>query len=219
MPHGKHYMPKPDGEFIVWARAIHDTCYKNLTEWELPPTLVEQFGTLLDDAEAKYAANANKEARNKMTVVDKNTSFAALKAFLSTFVNALEGNTLIPDNEIEKMGLRPRHQKAHQPDPPPKNAPALAVLVGQHHDADVYVSSPQHGQVTHFLADENYLGFMLKYRFESETEWHTVLSTKLHHRLIFTEAEEGKYIIMQAAWINSTLQNGPWSDEVRELIN
>jgi hypothetical protein len=37
--------------------------------------------------------------------------------------------------------------------------------------------------------------------------------------LIFTDAEEGKHIRLQGAWINPRIQNGPWSEEVRELIN
>ena len=219
MQHHKHYMPQTDSEFIVWARVIYDTCYSNLEIWKLQPTIVEQFETILEDAEAKYQINANKEARNKISVVDKNTAFAALKSFLSTFINALEGNTFIPDSEIEKTGLRPRHHASHQPVPVPTDAPVLAVLVGQHHDLDTYVSSLQHGQPTQYLKDGKYYGFVLKYRLEEETEWRTVLSTKLHYRLIFTEAEEGKHILLQAAWINSRLQNGPWSEEIRELIN
>jgi hypothetical protein len=43
--------------------------------------------------------------------------------------------------------------------------------------------------------------------------------TRLHYTLIFTDAEEGKHIRIQGAWINPRIQNGPWSEEVRELIN
>jgi hypothetical protein len=219
MAHQKSYMPLQDSEFIAWAKVIFDTCMEHHELWELPPTILGQFETLLEDAEDKYQANSNKEARNKLSVIDKNTAFAALKSFLSTFINALEGNTLIPDSDIDKMGLRPRHQHAHQPTPPPTTAPVLTAIVGQHHDIDAYVSSLQHGHPTQYLKDGNYYGFLLKYRLEDETEWKTVLSTKLHYRLIFTEQEEGKHILMQAAWINSRLQNGPWSEEIRELIN
>jgi hypothetical protein len=41
-----------------------------------------------------------------------------------------------------------------------------------------------------------------------------IINSPLHYMLIFTDAEEGKYIRLQAAWINPRIQNCPWSEEV-----
>ncbi|MDR1140614.1 MAG: hypothetical protein LBL62_02910 [Planctomycetaceae bacterium] len=219
MPQRKRYKPETDAEFIAWAGTIHRDCTQNAGMWNLDPMLLNQFSTLYDTAETKYHLNTNKDLKNRVTVNAKNAAFAVLKSFLSMYINTLEGNPNVPDEALSDMALRPRHPGAHQPIDVPTEAPVLAVIVGQHHDVTVYVSTLQHGHPTHFLKDGKYAGFMLQYKFEGETEWHTVISTKLHHILNFTEAEEGKYIILRAAWVNPRMQNGPWSDEVRELIN
>jgi hypothetical protein len=68
--------------------------------------------------------------------------------------------------------------------------------------------------------DQEYLkGHSNPFQIDGETQWQTIVSTKLHYTLIFTDAEEGKYIRLQAAWVTPRIQNGPWSEEVRELIN
>jgi hypothetical protein len=59
----------------------------------------------------------------------------------------------------------------------------------------------------------------LKYLIDGENQWQSIVSTRLHYTLIFTDAEEGKYIRIQGAWVNPRMQNGPWSEEVRELVN
>jgi hypothetical protein len=212
-------MPRSDGEFIAWAKTIYRDCSENSAEWQLDPTLLNQFYELLSDATSAYENNADKELRNRASVKTKDAAFSALKSFLSTYVNTLEGNTNIPDEAIESMGLRPRHPHAHQPIPIPTEAPVLTAVVGQHHDVTIYVSTLQHGHPTEYLKDGKYAGFVLKYLVEGETQWQTVVSTKLHYTLIFADEYEGKYIRMQSAWVNPRIQSGPWSEEVRELIN
>ncbi|MDR3196242.1 MAG: hypothetical protein LBU34_00095, partial [Planctomycetaceae bacterium] len=120
---------------------------------------------------------------------------------------------------IVSMGLRPRKHVAHQPIPVPNEAPVLSAIVGQHHDVTLYVSTLQHGHPTEFLKDGKYAGFVLKYLVDGETQWQTLISTQLHYTLIFSDADEGKHIRLEAAWVNPRMQNGPWSEEVRELIN
>ena len=219
MSHKDGYMPIKDGEFIAWARTIYNDCEKNVETWKIDMDQLTQFSNLVAIAEDAYRQNVNKEFRNKASVSIKDAEFLRLKQFLQTFINTLEGNLNIPDEAITSMGLRPRHPHAHQPIPVPTEAPVLTAVVGQHHDVTVYVSTLQHGHPTEFLKDGKYAGFMLKYLVDGETQWQSVVSTQLHYNLIFTDADEGKYIRLQAAWINPRIQNGPWSEEVKELIN
>jgi hypothetical protein len=219
MTQPNRYMPKKDAEFIAWAKTIYRDCAENSGIWMLDPNLLNQFHELLLTATSAYESNADKELRNRATVKAKDAAFATLKLFLSTYINTLEGNTNIPDEAIESMGLRPRHPHAHQPIPVPTDAPVITAVVGQHHDVTAYASTLQHGHPTEFLKDGKYAGFVLKYLVEGETQWQTIISTRLHYTLIFTDAEEGKHIRLQGAWINPRIQNGPWSEEVRELIN
>jgi hypothetical protein len=133
------------------------------------------------------------------------------------FINFLESNTRVPDEALAAMSLRPRHPHAHQPKPAPAEAPVLTVITGQHHDLTAYVSTLQHGHPTEYLGA--YHGFLLKYQFEGETEVHQLVSTRKHRTLIFDEKSEGKYIKLSAAWVNTRIEPGPWSEEVRELVN
>jgi hypothetical protein len=185
----------------------------------LDDVLLERFGTLLDTAETKFQKNADKSVKSRESVLEKNAAFAALKAFLQLYTNVLEGNENIPDQSIEEMGLRPRHQPAHQPSPVPTENPILSAATLHHYEIDTYASTMQHGHPTEFLSDTKYGGYMLRHKFEGETEWKTVISTKLHFTLVFTEEEVGKRVILQAAWVNTRMQPGPWSDEVSEIIH
>jgi hypothetical protein len=101
-------MPIKDAEFIAWAKTLHRDCTENASVWQLDQTLLNQFGDLLSAAVDAYENNVDKELRNRASVKLKDAAFAALKLFLSTYVNTLEGNTNIPDGAIESMELRPR---------------------------------------------------------------------------------------------------------------
>ncbi|MDR2754436.1 MAG: hypothetical protein LBC20_01900 [Planctomycetaceae bacterium] len=219
MSQSNGFMPRKDGEFLAWAKTIYHDCSENTEVWEISPEAIDQISDLVETAEAAYQVNIDKEYRNKATAKAKDAAFVALKQFLSAFVNTLEGNLLVPDAAIDAMGLRPRHPHAHQPIPLPDEAPVFTAVVGQHHDVTGYVSTLQHGRPTQYLKDGKYAGFVLKYLVEGETQWQTIVSTRLHYTLIFSDEYEGKYIRMQAAWINPRIQSGPWSEEVRELIN
>jgi hypothetical protein len=219
MSHSNGHKPRTDAEFIAWVKSLFATCTAKSAEWQLDPTAMSQFTTLCTIACTKFDENSDKLTKSKFTTTEKNDAFANLKGFLSVFINALEGNSNIPDKDIIEMGLRPRHPGGHLPIPVPEEAPDLSVVVGQHHDVVVYVSTLQHGHPTRYLKDGKYAGFICQYKIEGEDTWQTVISTKLHHTFIFTEAEEGKHITIRVAWVNPRMQQGPWSEEVTELIN
>ncbi|MDR0609757.1 MAG: hypothetical protein LBG58_06580 [Planctomycetaceae bacterium] len=214
----KPYMPTKDADFLAWAKTIYKYCEDNVMEWQLDMTLLGRFGVLLDTADDKFRKNSDKSTKNRESVLEKNAAFAALKAFLQLYTNLLEGNENIPDQSIEEMGLHPRHRSAPHPHPVPTENPVLVALTLHHYEVDTYASTLQHGHPTEFLSDETYGGYMLRYKLEGDTEWKTVISTKLHYTLVFTEEEVGKRITLQAAWVNTRMQPGPWSDEVFEII-
>jgi hypothetical protein len=219
MSRNNRYMPAKDGEFISWASTIFNDCSQHSSEWQLDMTLIHQFDSLLSEAKTAFDVNSNKELKNKSTVSLKNASFLALKQFLSAYTNTLEGNLSVPDEALTAMGLRPRHPHSHQPLPVPTDVPVLTAVVGQHHDVIVYASTLQHGHPTAHLKDGKYAGFLLRYKLEGSEQWQSLISTKLHHTLIFNDGDEGKHLFMQAAWVNPRMQNGPWSEEVKELVN
>jgi hypothetical protein len=211
--------PRKDADFIAWANNILTQCVARQTEWQLNAAQVTQFQDLFKGAWDAAAANRNPETANRLTAANKRVSFAALRAFLSTFVNILVANTAISEGDLQGMGLPSREHHFHEPLAPPTEAPENTAVVGQHHDIIIYVAIPQHGHPSEFLTKKGYHGFVVRYRKDGETEWHEEYSTRLHLTLLFDSEDEGKHVTVKTAWINPRIQRGPWSDEISVMIN
>jgi hypothetical protein len=212
-------LPRKDSEFIPAVHNINEQCSVHQAEWQLDANQTSQLNMLTVNAENAYQENLNPETANRRTATNKRVTFAALRAFLSTFVNVLVADQLISDTDLEAMGLPSREHHFHQPLPVPGEAPKVSVIVGQHHDVTLYVSIPQYGHPSEFLTKKGYHGFVVRYRKADETEWHEEHSTRLHLTLLFDSEDEGKHLIVTVAWINPRIQHGPWSDEITVLIN
>jgi hypothetical protein len=214
-------IPRQDSELLAYSRLIEATCrlHQTSAEWNIDTALLQQLTDLNTAAKTALDANASLETRNHFTVAAKNAALAALRAFLSGFIDYLLGNLSVTDEGLDAMGIRPRHPVHHQPLPPPSEAPVIALVTGQHHDLDIYFYKNQAGHPTTYLADPNHYGVLLQYRFEGAPDWQQAIITKKHHTLIFDDASEGKYLQVRAAWLNPRLQQGPWSDTDKKLIN
>jgi hypothetical protein len=186
-------------------------------EWNIDPERRLMFDTLLANANTTYAVNSNKATKNAITSANKKVAFGELKHFLGTFVDYLEVNLNIPDAALEYMGLRPRHRQAHQPLPPPTDELVLSVL-RQHDEITLYAARPEHDQPTASVGPSKHHGFMIRYKKEEDTQYQTVISTRLHHTLYFDHTDEGKRVFISAAWVNPRLEPGPWSNEISEII-
>jgi hypothetical protein len=211
--------PSQDSEYIAWAQNISLQCTDHSREWSINIETLTTLQTFVDNAKNAYDANINRETANHYTAVNKRESFKALKRFMSTFIMALVSNFAIPNAELVAMGLPSREHHAHEPLPVPSEAPEVTTIVGQHHDITIYVMIPQLGHPSEHLKKKGYHGFVLRYRKEDETDWREIHSTSLHTTLIFENDDEGKHIMLTAAWINPRIEHGPWSDELRVLIN
>jgi hypothetical protein len=214
-------IPRQDSELLPYSRLIETTCRKNQapTQWNISVSLLQQLTDLNNAYESAYNANAAVETKNHFTVAAKNAAGAALRAYLCGFVNYLLGNPLVTNEGLDAMGIRPRHPVHHQPLPPPTEAPIISLVTGQHHDVDIYLFNNQAGHPTTYLADPNHYGALLQYKFADTADWQQVILTRKHHTLIFDDTAEGQYLLARAAWLNPRLQQGPWSDTDKKLIN
>jgi hypothetical protein len=218
MSHRSETAPAKEPEYLGWAQNIIKTSETNAQEWGIQAGWLIQLRDFYQTAQTAWDANNNPATKSHTTVTAKNAAIAKLKGQISLFINFLESNTRVPDEALAAMNLRPRHPHAHLPKPVPVEAPVLTVITGQHHDVTAYVSTLQHGHPTEYLG-AGYHGFLLKYQFEGDTEVHQLVSTRKHRTLVFDEGKEGKYIKLSAAWVNARIEPGPWSEEVRELVN
>jgi hypothetical protein len=211
--------PVKDADYIAWARNIKEQCIAHGTEWQIDATWVARLTTLFDNADAAYQANLNPETSNRHTTASKQVAFIDLRMFFGTFINVLVANENISESDLKGMGLPSRVHHFHEPLPAPGEAPEVGAVVGQHHDISVYVAIPQHGHPSEYLTKKGYYGFVVRYRREGDTEWREEHSTRLHITLLFDNEDEGKRLLLTAAWINPRIQHGPWSDEISVLIN
>jgi hypothetical protein len=211
--------PRKDPDFIAWALNLSTQCTAHQTDWHLDAETVATLYTLVERADTSYKASRNKETANHFTTVTKNECFKALKVFLSTFTLALKANLNVPNADLVAMGLPSRERHAYEPLPAPTEAPNIYANVGQHGAVTLFVGVPAHGRPTEQVGRKRYHGFVLKHRKEDETEWHEQYTTRLHVTLSFDHADEGKHLSLMAAWINPRLQHGPWSNELKVLIN
>jgi hypothetical protein len=210
-------LEKTDSQFMAFANTINEQCSEHATEWKLDTERLGPLNTLTSNASTAYNANSDKATRNLITSTNKKAAFGELKHFLSLFINYLEGNESVPDEALEIMGLRPRTHHVHEPLPRPDEAP-MVLVVKQHDEMTVYVSRAELGHPTQSSKLNRYHGFKLRWRFADETASHIEMSTRLHCTLHFDRADETRRIVMSAAWVNPRLEEGPWSEDITEII-
>ncbi|MDR0614328.1 MAG: hypothetical protein LBG45_12870 [Dysgonamonadaceae bacterium] len=208
---------QPDGQFLAHANTVNDQCKEHAVEWKLDSERLASLNLLITNANAAYADNSDTATRNLITSTNKKTAFGELKHFLSLFVDYLEGTLSVPDEALAVMGLRPRTHHASQPQSTADDAPMLKV-VKKHDEMTVYVAQTELGHPTQSTKKKKYFGFKLRWRFEGETFYRTEVSTRLHFTLHFDREDETKRVIIAAAWINSRLEEGPWSEDVTEVV-
>jgi hypothetical protein len=216
MSHSQTTLQKPDAQFLEFINTINEQCTQH-PEWANDPSRLATLGVLYGSASAAYAANADRATHTLITSANKKHAFAELKHFSGTFINYLEVNDNVPDTALEYMGLRPRHQPGRQPLPPPQELPVLSVEK-IHDEMIFYVARPEHDQPTAGVGLPHYHGFKLRWKYDGATEWHEIVSTRLHATLYFDHEDEGKRIIFTAAWVNPRLQEGPWTTEMTEIV-
>jgi hypothetical protein len=207
----------PDAQFMAFANNICKQCRDHVVEWKIDEARLADLEALTAVADKAYRNNMNRSISNRITSARKSEAFAELKRFLSPFINYLEGNVAVSDEALEMMQLRSRVRVKRQPLPVPMEAP-LVSIVPRHDEMVVYVSRSEHGQPTHGVEHKPYHGFKLRWKFEGETEWRIGLSTRLYHTLYFEAKDEGRRVILAAAWMNPRLQEGPWSASVTKVV-
>jgi hypothetical protein len=210
---------QPDQDFLAFASSIETVCTANATAWDLDSERLITFREHLASATAAFEKNNDKATRNHATATHKKATFGELKHFLSPYINYLESNLNVPDEALALMNLRPRTHTANQPKPRPVEIPLLKVLK-QHDELTIYVTRAEYGHPTQSTKRDSYAGFKLRWRFEDDPPayLHTEISTRLHHTLYFNREDEARRVILAVAWVNPRLEEGPWTEDLTEVI-
>ncbi|MDR3140919.1 MAG: hypothetical protein LBU37_04230 [Tannerellaceae bacterium] len=210
-------LKQSDKEFIAFANDFYTQVNDHQINWKLDAERVKKLEMHTRLATNAYIANNTPSTRNHLTSVEKKLTFGELKHFLSLFIDALEGNEEVTDENLADMHLRPRTQPAHKPLPVPTEAPLLRFSQ-QHDEITVYVTRSEQGQPAHGVQLKPYHGFKLRWKFEEEADWHVEISTRLHHTIFFDAKDETRRVTISAAWINPRLQEGPWAPSIGMVV-
>jgi hypothetical protein len=216
--HRKSTLERPDKDFISLANTIETQCTEHAEEWRLDTERLRTLNMLTSIANIAYEKNSNRAIRNLITVNHKRAAFSELRNFLSPFINYLLGNLSVPDEALAVMNLRPRRRKARHPRPRPQEIPLIKVEQ-RHNELKIYVNRPELGHPIQSSGRENYAGFKLRWRFDNEVTDHIEMSTRLYHTLFFNREDETKRVILAAAWMNHRLEEGPWSEDITEIVS
>ncbi|MDR0668215.1 MAG: hypothetical protein LBF90_06330 [Prevotellaceae bacterium] len=214
---GRATLNRSNASFIALAEALHSQSHLHADDWRLDAAQLATFDALLDVAKTAYDANSNRSTKNAVSTANKNAAFGDLRAFLSLYINTLVGNSRVPDEALNYMGLRSRHSRRYAPLPRPTDPIVLSVK-RRHDEMTVHASRPEHGHPTDGVGVKKHYGFMLRYRIEGAEREEILISTRLRHTLFFDRADEGKKITLAAAWVNPRLETGPWSEDINEII-
>jgi hypothetical protein len=212
-------LPRKDEEFMNWALSIKRYCAEHQTLWNLSPETLQEFDTLSNVAHTAYQENNSSDTSNRISSANKRAAFAELRKFLQFFVYILRANKSIDESDLEVMGIPSRKRHVRHPLPVPHEAPQMHVVTMSGHEVKVSVRVPQHDHATKSLTRKAYHGFVVRFRKEGEDDWHEEYTTRLHTNLIFNSEDEGKRLILAAAWINPRLQHGPWSGDIHTVVN
>ncbi|MDR1680663.1 MAG: hypothetical protein LBS12_02625 [Prevotellaceae bacterium] len=203
---------------IALALDITNQSIVNAALWNLDANRVTSLTSVTNTANSAYLANVNDRTSNKETVEIKDAAFKELKRFLSLYIDYLEGNLSVPNANLVAMGLRSREHHYHEKQPVPDTIPVVKITT-LHGQVSVSVAQGEDGHPTQSVNPEHYHGFKLRWRFLDEPEYQVVQTTRVRHTLLFNEADGGRHIALSVAWMNTTLEEGPWSEPVEVILN
>jgi hypothetical protein len=205
-------------QFLAHTATVVSQCTAHAGEWDIDSTRLTEVNKLRSSAQMAYDANTDRATRNHLTTTHKNELFTELKHSLPLFIDYLKGNVSVPDEGLAIMNLRPRIPEKRELLPRLDKLVVITVVVHGHGRMTVYAAQEEHGHPTTVAKPKKYYGFKLRWRFEDETEYRTIVTTWLRYTFHFEQKDEGRRIVFSAAWINPRLEEGPWCADMTEVV-
>ena len=211
-------LPGKDAAFIAFNRNLHERRVAKGADWDFTTKELQEFSALTNAAEQAYEANINPVTKNKETSARKSTAFDALEKHLTLVIHELEGNLKVTDADRLSTGLQSRAHHAHEKLPRPSGVLDLNVTTGKHLEVDVHARIPGTGHPTGYLKHHGIAGILLRFRVDGG-EWQERYPRRASERLTFSPGDAAKYVTVTGAWINPSLEAGPFCPGIRVLIN
>jgi hypothetical protein len=209
----------PDFDFLTAVNRIKNKCVDHMGEWKLPEKDVEKLQVLHEKALLAFTLNKDPAESNATTQAAKNLAFKELKAFISTFIDALVLNENVPDDALEAMGIRSRHREYHRTPPPEEQLNVTYKKKGNF--LDVFGGRGTFEHPKRRSTPKNATGgteWQYYYKKEGENSAQSVRSSTAKYHFEFQSKDRGEIIVVRGRWVNARFQGGPWSDWVEIVI-
>jgi hypothetical protein len=214
------YIPRRDGDFLVWVKNIITNVAANAGKWNLNPMNWAHIDQLIVAYEAalKKAQDPNSGTADTL---EKNQTREALEKAVRKFVKEhLEYNSLITDEDRMHMGL-PVHDLHPSPAKDPHSYPLLATKLPAPGVVEIHATDSESGRKA---KPDGVHGFEVKTVIldEPATEWEQLTDsqffTRTPGRISFSGKQRGKMLSLAARWENTRGVKGPWSDIITIII-
>jgi hypothetical protein len=214
------YIPRRDGDFLVWVKIIFTSVAANAAKWNLSPSSWSHIDLLI----AKYEAALKKSQDPNSGVADtleKNQAREALEKAVRKFVKEhLEYNSLITDEERMHMGL-PVHDSHPTPVTAPNTYPVLSIKLLSPGVIEIHAVDSESGRKA---KPAGVHGFEVKIAIVDEpaTDWEQLTDSRFFTRtpgqISFTGKQRGKKLSLAGRWENTKGVKGPWSEIITVII-
>ena len=220
------YLPKNDRQLHRWVVVFLNYLFAALSRLGFPNDVYNTLAGMRDDFGGKIDIAEDTNTRTKVTVQEKNTVKAALKAAIRQAVKAyLMYNPAVTDADRDGLGL-PIHKTTRTPVPPPTQL--VDFFLKQSAGSRVEAHYAPHDQNAEMKEKREAKPYGVR---GAEFGWavlpeppksyddlvHSAFDTRSPYTFQFDLPDAGKTLYVCARWENTTGQKGPWS-EIKSVI-
>lgn len=221
---GNDYIPRPDGDFDVWAVNYYDavkTWWQNqgLNKDDLDP-LVAALNTWRNTYPAHTSAQAAAESAAQAKVTARTALEQAVRP-IARFVQAFPATT---DADRAGIGLSVR-STARRGVPPPATRPILSIDTAQRLSHTLRICDE--ATPTRRTKPPGAIGAEVWRTIirpgqpapaPTEPPRYLALATKTPHTLTFKAHDGGATAVYMLRWVTKSGECGPWSEEMRATV-
>ncbi|MDR2031693.1 MAG: hypothetical protein LBP86_05450 [Azoarcus sp.] len=214
------YIPRPDAQFLEWARNFYAYALAHYGTWQVPSPQ-PGIETPLAAFAAAYGKCQNPN-RGKIDVLEKNetrkTLVKACRTYYSGYINC---NPQVPDADRDALNV-PIHNTTRRPSVPPATIPVVDRIDtgilrqltlhfrdnGSHHKA-----KPEgvHGCEFLWVLRDTPPGHV-------EDLVHSAFETHTPLTLVFDESQRGKTLYLCPRWEGNTGLKGPYGEIYKVVV-
>jgi hypothetical protein len=217
----KDYIPRSDGNFLVWVKNLFLYVVAHAMEWNLNPASWASIDPPMIMAYDNALTKAQDPNRGKADVLAKNEARKTLESATRRYVKEhLEYNSLISNEDRERMGL-PVHDTKPTPVVEPSTLPVASVKQPSPGVVEVHVVDSESGRKA---KPAGVHGFEMAWAIleTAPADWseltHSSFCTRTPLRLTFSGQERGKALYFALRWENTKGAKGPWNDINNTII-